>query len=123
MNMQLRIQKIEGTTVLEVGGEVELANAPQLRSELLGIGDVEHPRIVVDLSQVTFIDSTGIGVLVGAIKRVRERQGELALVCPQPRVRRIFEITGLLRALSIFETRDAALHSLTTAKSADLREA
>jgi anti-sigma B factor antagonist len=61
------------------------------------------------MSEVSFIDSTGIGVLVGALKRTRENRGSFALVGAQPRVRRVFEITGLLQALPLFDSIDEAL--------------
>ena len=96
MDIRLRTHRVDGATVVEVGGDVELHSAQQLRDELLHAGEGEHPCVVVDLSRVSFIDSTGLGVLVGAFKRVRER-GSLSVVCPQRSVRRVFEITGLLQ--------------------------
>jgi len=119
MNLQLHTLENRGTTVVMVAGEVELANVPQLRGELLRACDAGCPCVVVDLTHVTFIDSTGIGVLVGALKRARERGGELVLVCPQPRVRRIFEITGLMKVLPLFDTRDAALAACSAGTKSD----
>ncbi len=96
MDIRLRTHRVDGATVVEVGGDVELHSANQLREELSRAGAGEHPCVVVDLSRVSFIDSTGLGVLVGAFKRVRE-YGSLSVVCPQRSVRRVFEITGLLQ--------------------------
>ena len=119
MNLQLHTRQQSGATVVEVGGEVELHNVPQLREELLRACKVDLPNVVVDLSKVIFIDSTGIGVLVGALKRVRERHGTFALVCPPGRVRRIFEITGLLRALPLFDSMEAAVSACRQDVAAD----
>jgi anti-sigma B factor antagonist len=58
---------------------------------------------------VAFIDSTGLGALVGALKRVRTHGGELAIVCNRPRLLKVFEITGLVRVFEIHETLDAAV--------------
>ena len=108
MELQLRIYESSGATIVEAGGEVELHNAPRLREELRRVCESSHPCCVVDMSKVSFIDSTGVGVLVGALKRAREHQGTLTIACPQPRVRRVFEITGLLGALPIYESLEAA---------------
>lgn len=109
MELQLHTLTAGVTTVVAVAGEVELHSAAQLRAALLQACEVEAPCLVVDLSGVHFMDSSGIGVIVGALKRARERGGSLSLVGLQPRVRRIFEITGLLGALPFFDTVDEAV--------------
>jgi putative ATPase len=98
----------ESSTILEVQGEVELHNAPKLRAQLHLLCGSPNPRVIVDLGQVSFIDSTGIGVLVGALKRAREASGDLIIVGARDRVHRIFEITGLLGALPLAKTVDEA---------------
>ena len=108
MDLKLRTRSTGNATVVEVGGEVELHSAEQLRDELIQACNVERPCIVVDLSRVSFIDSSGLGVLVGALKRVRER-GALSLVCPQQRVRRVFEITGLTQVFSMYNELEEAV--------------
>ncbi len=102
MDIMLRTHQMDGATIVEVGGEVELHSAQQLRDALLQAGESERPCVVVDLSRISFIDSTGLGVLVGALKRVREK-GSLSVVCPQRSIRRVFEITGLLQAFSFHQ--------------------
>ena len=109
MNLKLRTHKMGSANVVEVAGEVELHNAELLRDELLRAGNGEHPCVVVDLSRVSFIDSTGVGVLVGAFKRVREI-GTLSVVCPQRNVRRIFEITGLTKVFVLHQNVSDALN-------------
>lgn len=118
MDLRLRTKNIEDTEVVEVSGELEMHAAPELRAELQRVCAVEKPRVLIDLSQVSFIDSTGIGVLVGGLKRAREAGGALVLVCPVPRLRRIFEITGLLQALPMYQTRTAAMEALEAASGA-----
>jgi len=112
MDLRLRVKTERQVSVVEIGGEIDLHVAPQLRGALLRVGEGDSPRVVVDLSEVSFLDSTGIGVLVGALKRVREKGGALAFCGVQARVRRVFEITGLMDALPIFESREAALAAL-----------
>ena len=71
-------------------------------------------KVVVDLSEATFIDSTTLGVLVGGVKRLRPSGGSLALVCTDQNIQKIFEITGLDRVFPIHETREAALASVAS---------
>ena len=108
MEIGLRIYEANGAKIVEANGDIELHNAPRLREELKAICEIKQVCCVIDMSKVPFIDSTGVGVLVGALKRAREHGGTLTLACPQPRVRRVFEITGLLGALPIYESREAA---------------
>lgn len=108
MNLKLRTHKVAGSNVVEVAGEVELHNAELLRDELMRATETVNPCVIVDLSRVSFIDSTGVGVLVGAFKRVREI-GTLSVVCPQRSVRRVFEITGLTQVFVLHQTVEEAL--------------
>jgi anti-sigma B factor antagonist len=84
-----------------VDGEVDVATAPALRDELYRLIDRGTKRIVVDLGGMDFIDSTGLGVFVGALKRSREGGGELELRSLKPAARKIFDITGLSPAFNI----------------------
>lgn len=128
MDLRLRMKPhpstpgvLQEAVVVEVGGEIDLHSAPRLREELGRAGAVSSPppRVVVDLAGVSFIDSTGIGVLVGALKRAREAGGELAFCNAQSRVQRVFEITGLLPVMPLYASRVAA----ATAISARLDDA
>jgi len=87
--------------VVAVAGELDVATAPSLREELYRVIDRGVTKICVDLADMDFIDSTGLGVLVGALKRVKERDGTLELRSLPPSARRVFEITGLTQAFTI----------------------
>ncbi len=100
-----------GTTALIVQGELDLATAPQLKWALTDVIDAGVGQIVLDLSPVTFIDSTALGVLVGA-RRSLASGSRLAIVCANADVLRIFELTGLDATFSIFSTLDHALSYL-----------
>jgi anti-sigma B factor antagonist len=93
-------------SVLEVGGEIDLATAPQLREAVLDLIQNGSHQVLVDLRGVEFMDSTGLGVLVGALKRLREQEGDLALVCTEGPVLKILTLTGLDRVFPIH--RDVA---------------
>jgi anti-sigma B factor antagonist len=107
MPLDLEQTERDGHAVIVVRGEVDLATSPQLRDTLAGL--VEGSRsVIVDLDQVGFIDSTGIGVLVGGVKRARSQGGDLSLVCTQRRILKVLEITGLTQVFTVFESLDAA---------------
>ncbi|MBI2710806.1 MAG: STAS domain-containing protein [Actinobacteria bacterium] len=95
-------------SVLAVTGEVDVATAPRLREQLVELVGSGKNHIVVDLEGVEFLDSTGLGVLVGALKRVRTSDGDLALVCTEPRILKVFEITGLTKVFTIHRSVDEA---------------
>jgi anti-sigma B factor antagonist len=108
IELGLELTERDGWAVLAVSGEVDVATAPRLRKRLVGLVGEGRTRIVVDLEKVDFIDSTGLGVLVGALKRVRTNEGDLALVCTGPRILKVFEITGLTKVFTIHRTVDEA---------------
>ena len=93
-----------GFTVVEVGGEIDVYTAPKLRERLVSLVESGHYKLIVDMENVEFLDSTGLGVLVGGLKRVRAHDGWIDLVCTQSRILRIFRITGLNRVFSIYDT-------------------
>jgi anti-sigma B factor antagonist len=95
-------------TVLAVKGEIDVYSAPRLRERLVELVSEGHRQIVVDLEGVDFLDSTGLGVLVGGLKRLRTHGGDLSLVCTQPRILKVFEITGLTTVFSIATSVDEA---------------
>ena len=81
-------------------GEVDVYTAPMLREQIRELAARGAVHLIADLSQVDFLDSTGLGVLVGGLKRLREDGGSLALVITTPRILRIFQITGLTKAFA-----------------------
>ncbi len=104
MDLQLEVNTHDGVPVLAVAGEVDVSTAPRLRQELVELAAAGNERVVVDLGLVEFLDSTGLGILVSGLKRFRTMGGDLLLVCTQPRVLKVFEITGLTRVFSIHES-------------------
>lgn len=96
-------------TIVDVTGEVDVFTAPKLREAILGLLTDGATRIIVNLAGVGFMDSTGLGVLVGALKRVKERDGELAVAGAQGTVLRVLTVTGLNAVFPMHDTVDAAL--------------
>ncbi|HJR25597.1 MAG TPA: STAS domain-containing protein [Acidimicrobiales bacterium] len=115
MDLSVRISELEGWALARVDGEVDIATAPLLRERLIGVITGGQPRIVLDLDGVTFLDSTGLGVIVGVLKRARTLGGDVRLVCNQPGVRKVFEITALDRTMPLADSPAAALDGTPTA--------
>ncbi|GAA2886106.1 anti-sigma B factor antagonist [Nonomuraea rubra] len=86
---------VGGCAVLKVAGEVDVFTAPKLREQIIDLAAKGTVHVIADLSAVQFLDSTGLGVLVGGLKRLRTQDGSLALVMTTDRISRIFKITGL----------------------------
>ena len=102
-----------GTRLLTLWGELDAHDAPRLRATFAEAleGAPAGPRVVLDLAQVSFLDSTALGSIVGLLRRVREADGELRVVLPSAPAVRIFEITGLDAVLTTYPTRAAALEA------------
>jgi anti-sigma B factor antagonist len=96
-------------TVVAVGGEIDVYTAPKLREQLVDLVNAGRYHLVVDMEGVEFLDSTGLGVLVGGLKRVRAHDGSLRLVCTQERILKVFRITGLTKVFPIHDTVSEAL--------------
>ena len=103
--------------VIAVRGEIDLFTAPELKSALSEAIESGHTRIVVDLTDTTFLDSTALGVLIGAVKRLRSRDGALVIVNVDQNIAKTFEITGLDQIFTILPTRDDAIAALDDAAS------
>src|SRR5579863_8784735 len=93
-------------TVIAVSGEIDVYTAPKLREKLISLVEAGSYQLIVDMEGVEFLDSTGLGVLVGGLKRVRAQDGWIDLVCTQGRILRIFRITGLSRVFNIYDSVD-----------------
>jgi anti-sigma B factor antagonist len=115
MNLKIDTKPISNqASLINLEGEVDVYTAPQLKQQIISLLDAGAQHIMVDLSAVEYLDSTALGVLIGGLKRLRERDGSLDLICPSPRIKRIFEITGLDKIFDIFATQDEATKSLQT---------
>ncbi|HSI92198.1 MAG TPA: STAS domain-containing protein [Jiangellaceae bacterium] len=109
MDLTLSTRSEDGRTIVEVAGEIDVYTAPRLREQLAELVDSGRYDIVVDMTGVEFLDSTGLGVLVGGLKRVRTHDGSLHLVCTQERILKIFRITGLTKVFPIHDSVSAAV--------------
>ncbi|WP_343233674.1 STAS domain-containing protein [Streptomonospora sp. PA3] len=107
MELKISSQSQGDCAVVAVRGEIDLYTAPQLQSGLVNALEDGARRLMVDMSQVEFCDSTGMSVLLSAMKRARTKEGDLALVAPKPGVRKVLEVTGLDAVFTIEDSTDA----------------
>ena len=111
MSVTIRRSEQPPWTVLTVGGDLDVVGAPDLRQAVVSAVADGCRRLILDISDLDFVDSFGLGAVVGALKRLRQRGGELALVCPSRRVRRVFEICDLDRIITFHDSIDSAAGS------------
>ena len=109
MLFALDVTNCDGWSVVAVTGELELATAPRLRQQVVGLIGSGRSNVVIDLTGVDFIDSVGLGVVVGALKRCRTHGGDLMVAGAVPRVRALFEITRLDEIIDLHPDLAAAL--------------
>ncbi|MDZ7734628.1 MAG: STAS domain-containing protein [Acidimicrobiia bacterium] len=95
MEPDLDVTRRGDWTVVTVHGDLDLARGPAFRQRVLQRVAAGEHRVVVDFTPCDFVDSIGLGMLVAVLKRVRAVDGSLAVVCPEPRLRKLFELTGL----------------------------
>jgi anti-sigma B factor antagonist len=96
-------------TIVSVSGEIDVYTAPGLRERLNDEVASGHYDLIIDMAGVDFLDSTGLGVLVNGLKRTRQHDGSLRLVCSQEKILKVFRITGLVKIFSIHSSLDDAL--------------
>ena len=98
--------------VMVVSGPMDVATTPRLRNLLVRVIDDGHHRLVLDVSGVDFIDSIGLGVIVGMVHRLRPHDGSLAIAAPTEQTRAIFQITQLVRVIALHDTTDSAVNAV-----------
>ncbi len=100
------------TQAIEVHGEIDVYTSPKVKEIITELIDKGNYNLIINLEGVRYIDSTGLGVLIGALKKVREKDGCINLVCNNPQIKKIFNITGLVKIFGIFKTEEEALKGL-----------
>jgi anti-sigma B factor antagonist len=109
VDLDVETGTVDDAALLTLRGEIDVYTAPRLRQAIIDLVDGGASRIVVDMEKVDFLDSTGLGVLVGGLKRVRLQEGSLAIVTTQDKILKIFDITGLNKVFPIHSSIDEAV--------------
>ena len=107
MDLKLDHHTKDGIEIVDVEGEIDVYTAPRLRELLIELVNTGFYQLVVNMEKVDFLDSTGLGVLVGGLKKVRAHDGAMELICSQDRLLKIFRITGLAKVFTIHPSEDA----------------
>lgn len=109
--LELQVGRIQNktTSIIRIKGEIDFYTVPQLKIVFDGELKTGVKDFLINLNQTTMIDSTGLGTLIGMLKKIRGHSGEFKIVCNNAQLARIFEITRLIKIFSIHETEDEAL--------------
>ena len=100
-NLRIEVADTTSPTTVVLTGEIDIATSRRVREALIAISNSGENKVVVDMTNVTFVDSTGLSALVGPLKRFRSMNGEIVLRSPTKGVRKVLEISGLTRVFSI----------------------
>ena len=110
MNLKVTPRRVDDRTqALDLEGEVDVYTAPLLRQEIMDQVEAGVSHLLVNLEKVEYLDSTGLGILIGGVKRLKEQSGSLKLVGPSARITRIFEITGLNKIFDVYASESDAI--------------
>lgn len=109
VKMQTQVEKANGVAVLSLEGEINVTNSMKLRETLIKVVNEGLNKVLVDFEKVTFIDSSGLAVLIEMVKLLKEKSGKLALSNVNKQIRGIFEITKVHKLIDIYDNREAAL--------------
>lgn len=107
--LRLGVRLVNRTVVITAVGDIDIATAPTLRAELLRQVDADVDTVILDLSKVAFMDSSGLGVVIAAVNRTTSRGIRFSVVCPAGKLRRIFEITGVATRVAMSDSLDMAM--------------
>ncbi len=111
--VKLDFQAPRATLIARVDGELDLHAAQQFRESIDAYLDTTRVKgLLLDFNGVSFIDSSGLGAILGRYKKISQLRGKMAMVNVKPQVKRILEFSGVLRVVSIFETEGKALQNI-----------
>lgn len=108
MELEITTERAGSSCQIVLVGEIDVYTSPQLKRELVDAVEAGCVDIIVDLQGVSFIDSSGLGVLVSGLRRVKEQDGTLRLICTRESILKIFRITGLDKVFPIFASAEEA---------------
>jgi len=113
MNLTLKKEPVsEGTQLVYLAGELDIYSAPDFKEEMLSLMNEGCRNLIINLDNLKYIDSRGLGTFIGISRNIKEKEGSLALVCANATIIRTFQRTGLMEIFRVFETNNEALESL-----------
>lgn len=108
MDLKISVRNERKIPVIELMGELDAYTSARFRETMVDLIENGAPNLIIGMNGVEYIDSSGLGALVGGLKRASERGGKIAIVCNNPQVRKVFEITGLERVFPLYKAEDEA---------------
>jgi anti-sigma B factor antagonist len=108
-DMSIRVHVVDAVPVFELSGSLDIATSPSVRAALTDASERGDHRLIVDLTRLEFLDSTGLGALIGGQRRAKEFGGEIRLVVKEGQILRLLRITGLLNVFAVYPTLDDAV--------------
>ncbi len=100
---------VAGAAVVDIDGEIDVSTSPKVKEILNDLIDHDRTNLIVNMEKVRYIDSTGLVAFISALKRVRERNGKIIMICTNPHILKIFNITGLINVFEVFQTQEEAM--------------
>jgi anti-sigma B factor antagonist len=114
MDLTAQVKELNGVPIVMLSGEMDVHTSARLRDAVLALLDKGADKIVINLNNVEYVDSTGLGTMVGILKRMTEQNCKLCLVSSNPLINKVFDITGLTKIFTIKATDREAVDSLDT---------
>lgn len=113
MDLHIHIRKGIHASIIDLTGEVDAYTSARFRETMIDLIEEGSANIIVSMAKVEYIDSSGLGALVGGLKRISEKNGKIVVVCNNPQVRKVFEITGLEKVFPLFDAEDDAVNAIS----------
>lgn len=114
MNLAVTVERLDKAAVVDLVGELDAHTSHAVRQAVVRLIEEGAITIIINMERVDFIDSVGLGTLVGCLKRTAEHGGSISLVCSNPHIQKVFDITGLCKIFSIYPRRNEAIQRLTS---------
>ena len=108
MDLKITVRNERRIPVIVLTGELDAYTSARFRETMIGLIENGAASLIISMNEVEYIDSSGLGALVGGLKRASERGGKIAIVCNNPQVKKVFEITGLERVFPLYGAEDEA---------------
>ncbi len=109
----LEVEKHPAYTIIRASGYLDVSTSPRLREKILEVAGEDPSVLLLDLGPIEFLDSSALGVILNGWKLLQAEGSTLAVISPQPRITKIFEITALNLRIKVFQSMDEAVSELT----------
>jgi len=113
MDLQINVRNNGSVPIIDLTGEVDAYTSARFREAMVDLIETGAAHLIISMMKVEYIDSSGLGALVGGLKRSTERGGRIVIVCDNPQIRKVFEITGLEKVFPLYDAEDEAVNTLS----------